>query len=874
MDPARWKRIQELFEKALERDPGERRAFLKDACGDDDTLFKEVMSLVEADTGKHSLLDGGAAGAAGLPGAAALAGKTVGPYRIVETIGTGGMGIVCLAERADGQFEHRVALKLVKRGMDSETILKRFTGERQILARLDHPNIARLLDGGLTDDGLPYFTMDYVKGEPIDDYCNTRALSIDERLRLFLTVCEAVQYAHRNLVVHRDLKPSNIFVTEDGDVKLLDFGIAKMLGEADEAASPTLTQTGARVMTPAYASPEQVRGEPVTTATDVYSLGVILYELLSGRRPYGASDSTPQELEQAIRATTPERPSKAATRDKLKRRLAGDLDNICLMTLRKEPERRYGSVDHMADDIRRHLAGRTVSARPDTVSYRLQKFVARNRVAVAVSAAVIVLVASLVVFYTAQLAHERDRARLEADKAEQVSDFLASLFQEADPEQPPMTAREMLERGAARIEGELSDHPEVQAAMMDVISQVYQRLALYEEGKQLAERALDILEGLYGRNHEAVAEIMGHLAEITIDTGDFDTAERLFRDAIAIQRRLLDPDHPDLARNLDEMGYVVMRKGDYDAADSLYRAAYAINRKIYTEEDQALMVTINGLATVLHYKGEYDEAERLFRQNLAVMQRLGDKEEMGIATTLNNIAKLLRDKGDYEAAEALYREALALYRRLLGDEHPYVGTVMHNLGSLLRVLGRYDEAETLCREALAIRRTAHGPGHPDVGISLNELGAIQFAKGDAGDAEKLYNEALALSRKALPATHPQIAVSLIGLGSIHMERGHAGTAEPLLREALRIRRETLSASHWETAAAGSELGACLARTGNFEEAERLLMASYATLKSERGEAGGETLAAVKRIVELYDAWDKGKQAEFYRAILSASSSSR
>ena len=452
MDPHRWSRLKELFDEACALPADERPAFLEGACGGDAAMQEEILSLFEEEDRVHSLLDGVAVEAAGLLDELTKAGRQVGPYRLVRRLGVGGMGEVYLAERADGQFDQQVALKLVRSGLTSEQILARFRSERQILARLQHPNIARLLDGGLTPEGQPYFVIEYVEGEPIDTYADARALSVDERLELFAQVCRAVTYAHANLVIHRDLKPSNILVTDDGQVKLLDFGIAKVLSEDGDAQEP-LTRTGAAVMTPAYASPEQARGEPVNTSTDIYSLGVVLYELLTGLRPYEVDGRNPAEAVRVICEVEPERPSTAITEarsrdettgetigqargtdvDRLRRRLAGDLDVICLKALRKHAERRYVTADEMGEDIRRHLKAIPIQARAESLSYRAGKYVRRHRLGVLATAAVVLMLAGLVGFYTARLADERDRARLEAEKAEQVAAFLQGLFQVSDP---------------------------------------------------------------------------------------------------------------------------------------------------------------------------------------------------------------------------------------------------------------------------------------------------------------------------------------------------------------------------------------------------------------------------------------------------------
>ncbi|MGH7472284.1 MAG: serine/threonine protein kinase, partial [Longimicrobiales bacterium] len=512
MDPARWDRINELFHGALEREPRDRDLFLRAACADDASLYHEVHALLAAEAAAQRALGGMVSDAVTSLLDTSMEGKPVGPYRVVREIGHGGMGAVYLAERVDGQFEQQVALKLIKQGMDTEQFLRRFRAERQILARLQHPHIARLLDGGIDHDGRPYFALEYVAGEPIDRYCDARGLAVDDRLALFVDACRAVMYAHGNLVVHRDLKPAHILVTEDGQVRLLDFGIAKVLRE-DEEASAGLTQVGIRALTPAYASPEQVRGEAVGTSTDVYSLGVILYELLTGARPYDVEQRSPAEVERVVCHTEPERPSTKVLHSwgasaqaaqtfgrahgvdvtRARRRLTGDLDVICLKALQKDPARRYPSVEALLEDIRRNLAGLPVLARPDAIGYRLAKFAGRHRVGLMGTAATLVLIASVAAFYTVRLSNERDRAQQEAAKAEQVATFLRGLFEVSDPSESrgqTVTARELLDQGAQRIERELASQPVVRAAMMRVIGDVYHSLGLHTSAKPLLERAL------------------------------------------------------------------------------------------------------------------------------------------------------------------------------------------------------------------------------------------------------------------------------------------------------------------------------------------------------------------------------------------------
>lgn len=1024
MNSERWNRVQALFEQALELDSYERGAFLKHACGEDLELYQEVLSLLEADIKPHSLLDGLAIEAIDLPKELAIEGKRVGPYRIVHQIGSGGMGAVFLAERVEGEFEQRVAIKLIKRGMGFEDILKRFRSERQILAGLQHPNIARLLDGGLTEDGLPYFTMEYVEGEPITEYCDKHKLTVELRLKLFQTVCSAVQYAHRNLVVHRDLKPSNILVAEDGTVKLLDFGIAKMLApESGEGHPqfPTLTRTGARVLTPEYASPEQLRGDSVTTAADIYSLGVVLYELLTGQRPYQLTTRSPADVERAVLTTEPKKPSTVVTQkrvstettdhvptseeicaarstlpERLRKRLRGDLDNICLMALRKEPERRYSSVEQFLEDIKHHLQGLPVKARSATLAYRAQKFVKRHRTGVLMAAAVFLLTSGLVGFYTVQLKQERDRARLEAEKAEQVSEFLTSLFEVSDPGQSKgeiITARELLKEGAARVEKELAQQPEIQATMLQVMGNVYMSLGLYDSAASLLNKSLNVRKQLFGPEHLEVAKSLNSLGEFMRATGNYAASDSLLRRALHIQRKFLDKSHPDVAATLNNLAWLLNDVGDYTAAEEMYRQAIDIWHEHFGDDHVPAAIAMNNLALLYHEKGEYEKAERLFRKALTTQRRLLGDVHPEVATTTYNLAQLLRDRGNHRQAEAMYREVLALDRKLFGDEHPTVAYSLTSLGQVQQSQGDYNEAEALLREALAIREKTLGHENLQVLYSLNNLGTVLYDKGDFEAAAKLHREALqigerlfggehpevvrsqyhlarvlhargdhdraevlyrqalamrekllgedhpyvahclgalgrllrdrkqygtadSLFRKALtiyrkkydrdhrsvaaclrdlasvlqakgnfdeagplyhealkivrnkfPADHPEVATALIGLGHLFVDKGETKRAEALLQQGWEIRQKSLPKDHWTTAEAEGLLGACLTTQGRFQEAESHLTASYAALKSKRGESAPPTLESLARLIALYEAWGNPEKAADYRNLL-------
>ena len=749
--------------------------------------------------------------------------RRIGPYRILRELGHGGMGTVYLAARADEQFHKRVALKIIRAGADSAEVVRHFKRERQILASLDHPNIAKLLDGGTTDDGLPYFVMEYIEGEPVLAYCDARALPIRDRLRVFRAVCAAVEFAHRNLVVHRDLKPGNILVAADGTPRLLDFGIAKLLNPELAGEAPTATSLA---MTPGYASPEQIRGGRITTASDVYSLGVVLYELLTGHKPYRVTSQQPLEVLRAISEQEAEKASAAVDRttetrsaegdrvvrvtpeavaatregtpEKLRRRLRGDLDNILMMALRKEPQLRYPSVEAFSDDVRRYLEGLPVKARTPTAAYRAAKFVRRHAVGVAASAAMVVLVLGFAVamaVQSARVARERDvaqkeraAAQRERETAQQVSRFMVDLFKVSDPGEArgnTITAREVLDEGAHKIATELKDQGEIRATLMDTMGNVYVNLGLYSKAIPILQESLETRKAVLGREHPDVANSLNNLANVLDDHGDYAGAEARHREALAMRRKLLGDEHPDVAKSLNNLGIVLNNKGDYPGAEAAHREALALKRK-----------------------------------------RLGN-EHVDVANSLNNLAATLYKTGDYASAEALFREALALERRLFGNEHPRVAN------------------------------------------SLNNLANVLVEKGDYAGAEALHHEGLGLKRKLLEADHPDIAIGLVSLADTLCRQKKAAEAEAAARDAVAIFKKALPGDHPYIAETESILGASLALQRRYDEAQVLLLRSYPILKASTGEGSPETRKAQEKIVALYEAWGKPDKAAMHRVALAA-----
>ena len=610
--PERFREADALFDAALDLPPGERDEYVDRACEGDSELSTAVKRLLRAHERAEGFLGSAAAEVAAPLLARILStpphAERVGAYRVVREIGRGGMGAVYLGERDDGQFRQRAALKLARGGIGTDYLTRRFLEERQILASLEHPHIARLLDGGVTEDGLPWFAMEYVEGDPIDAYCDAHGLTVEQRLTLFLDVCDAVQYAHRNLVIHRDLKPSNILVTHDGSLKLLDFGITRLLAPGHEVTE--FPGSGLRLMTLAYASPEQIRGESVTTASDVYALGVLLYEVLTGRHPFRTPAVEAAELQRRILEERPARPSAVATLSRNRAgRLRGDLDAIVLKALEKSPERRYATAEQLATDVERHLARRTVAARPHTWQYRAASLFRRNPVAVTAGMAFVLLLIASSVVTAVQGARIRAQARrlaAENQKTEQVAALLTGLFAVSDPENARghmVTARELLDQGAARAERELANQPDVQARMLDAMGVAYGGLGVYDPAKSLLERALALRRRLHAGDHPDLAASMYNLATVLRFRGEFERSEALFRDALAMRRRLFGDRDRSVVESLNGLGFLLRGRGADAAAESVYREALATGRAVYGGPHFELAVALNGLGTALSDQG-------------------------------------------------------------------------------------------------------------------------------------------------------------------------------------------------------------------------------------------------------------------------------
>lgn len=793
----REQRADEIFYRALESPPETRAAYLDTACGEDEDLRREVDSLLEAtETMGADFLRKPLLPLDVEPPPELSRGRRLGAYRILREIARGGMGTVYLAARADDEFKREVAVKILRRGLDTDEIVRRFLHERQILAQLTHPHISRLLDGGTTEDGRPYLVMEKVEGERIDRWCDRHRLPVRRRLELFCKVCTAVQFAHQRLVVHRDLKPSNILVNEEGEPTLLDFGIAKLL----EPGAEGLTRVGLRLMTPEHASPEQIRGEPVTTASDVYALGALLYELLAGRSPHGDLRGSPERVFHRVCHEDPRPPSRAVTRSgsdpspnevaaarnteprSLRRRLAGDLDSIVLKALERDPERRYRTAEQLAEDLRRHLDRQPVTARTASLPYRAGKFVRRHSVGMTLTAAVMLLILGF--------GFRESRLRAQAEKqrrlASTVSNYMVEIFRSSNPEQAQgeeVTVRQLLDTKAGEIRTDLSLPSEVRAVLMDAMGYSYLGLGLYEEAEPLLVESLRLHRESSETRPEDLATTLFHLVHLRRAQDRREEAEALADEGIALLRRR-GSDPGALARGLTHRAGLYKDSGDWETAERLYRESLALKIEHGGEDSLDVATGKINLGLVLKKQGDLDSAEQLYRESIDLYRRLGRGQTTDLASIQNNLAVLLQEKGDLDGAEELFREAWALRSHLLGADHLKVANVLNNLAFVLQLQGRFNEAEPLYVAAQEILSRKLGEGHSTVAAVLRNLAQLALDRGDPEQAESRIRRALGIFRISLREDHWRAADARSVLGAALAAQGRQTEAEALLRDSV------------------------------------------------------------------------------------------
>jgi eukaryotic-like serine/threonine-protein kinase len=930
-DRDRWVRLDAAFHGALELPDAERCGYLDRVCAGDAALRAEVDAMLAVEGPQYALgierLVPQDDDRATEPDP--FIGMRLGAWRIIEPVGRGGMGTVYLADRMDGRYEQRVALKLTRGSSGQPGASARFKAETHILARLSHPNIARLLDAGLTPEGSAYLVMEYVDGAPITTHCDAQRLSIEERLRLFRIVCDATQHAHQALIVHRDLKPSNIFVSRSGEVKLLDFGIAKLL-EPDHPLADRTTQA-MRALTPAYAAPEQLRGEQVTTAADVYVLGLVLYELLTGARAghdVGLGDPRAEQprlpapsIAVRRRMGAKDAENRAALSDiatarrtsapRLARRLEGDIDRVVLKALHVEPERRYGSAGQLADDLDRLLDGRPVAAQPDTFAYRTRRFVGRHRVGLTMAAVLCGLVISFAVVAAMQaraLAIERDRARLEAVRAERVAVLVTDLFRLAEPavgRGDTITARELLDQGSRRITMELRSDPATQAALFNALARVYGNLGLHDSALEVLERALDLESGTHVDNPLIRAETLHLLGERHASKNDYATAERQFREALTLRRRAQGPplelsatldalgrtlsftakyvearalmeESVDIRRKhqasppgelvttLHELGMLMHRSGDIGGAAALFREAVEVGRRISGPSPEKVTSLVRLAGVFASVDREPAKAEPLYREALAMARTIYPADHLEIALCLRELGRNLLDLDRLAEAAPVAREGAAMLHRLFGARHDETVIADRVLAAVLRAQGQLQEAEQLLRTALAQARSLFGDGRPMTFITSRSLASVLEDQRRFDEALELRQQELARTASALGEHDVFVAIGLSGLGQHGLISGRVDLAESYYTRALAVREKIHPPDHWRIAEARGMIGLARLRASRFVEAETDLLSAYETLRARRGTNAAETETARRHLVELYERSNRGEEAQRYR----------
>ena len=839
--------VDALFCEILEYPREEWHQRLVAAAAGDSLLFREVEALLSGAERTDPLLrPGGAADAAlldELRPQSPLAPETrLGRYRILREIDRGGMGIVYLAERADGQFDQQVALKVMMSAGDP-TALDRFTRERQILADLKHPNIAHLLDGGVTADGHPYLVMELVDGIPIDHYCRANALDLKQRVKLLTDVCTAVEAAHRQLIVHRDLKPSNILVTSDGQAKLLDFGIAKL---QDEDHGPS--KTVARFLTPQFASPEQLRGDVITVASDIYQMGLIAYELVTERRPYDLSRVSAVQAERLVCHETPTLPSSAATTARREAEswtgpdpgaIRGDLDTIILKALQKEPERRYGSVEQLREDLDRHLEGLPVLARPDTLGYRWRKFVGRHTVAVAAAALAFLTLVGTVSTFTWRLARERDQTRLAAQRAErqraqaelrreeteEVLQYLISLFEASDPKareipKGDLTARQLLDRGVQGLESSFADRPLILARLLMTTGSIYARLEHFEKGESLLLRALELRQTASSGDHRVeIAETFSALGSLSSDASRHEEAEARFRRALDLLEEALGPSHPRVAVSQAALANTLHRTGQYEERESLLRSALEIYEAQENPDHGAHAFALLLLGQQLGEQGKLLEGEGWLRRALETYRNHLGPDSVGVANSSKMLGINYSEQGDCETALSYFRDALRIHELRSGTDSLQASNLRQNLAVCYYELGDLGASQALIRQALETVEAKVGKGSMDAIALRHNLAVLRFEGGDAAGAELELRELRSLQKATMAPTHKMNGLTEIELSRALMAQGRFAEAAFRLSRTLEFLETTFGAHGQYVGSCSFNLARAHSGLGDDEKAE-------------------------------------------------------
>jgi eukaryotic-like serine/threonine-protein kinase len=876
MDSVRWQKIQALFHAAVDLPQREQATFLKEKCGEDSALLAEVENLLREDAAGNSLLEGDVAHVAqdvladGVSSVPIL--EQFGRYHIKRILGAGGMGIVYLAERED--LGSQVAIKILRDAWLSPARRERFAIEQRTLAQLNHPYIARLYDADTSPDGTPFFAMEYVEGEPLTAYCTKHHCSIEERMKLFREVLQAVVYAHQHAVIHRDLKPSNILVKEDGTVRLLDFGIAKQLEVLGESVEQTMT--GLRLMTPAYASPEQIRGEQVGIQTDVYSLGVILYELLSGKLPFDLSSRTPAQAEKILTEQEPERPSGVAHRAieksetteefaSVSKSLWSDLDVLCLTAMHKDPRRRYASAEALLRDVGHYLQGEPLEARRDSARYRLRKFVARNRHGVTAAAGALLLVAGLITFFTVRLAIARNAALAQAARTQRIQKFMANLFEGGDEAAGPADSLRvvtLLDRGVQEAHS-LNAEPAVQAELYETLGGIYRKLGQLDRASALLQSALDAHKSHFGADSPEVAQTLVAIGLLRSDQAKLEEAEKFTQQGLEMARRHLSGDNPAVVKAMITYGRVLAQRGSYEHAIQVLTDAVNIESKP-GRAPADLVNSLSALAEANYSAGHYPVADSLYRRVLEMHRKMYGERHPNVAEDLGNIAAIQQDLGFYTEAEKFDRQALDITQGYYGKDHPKTAINLTMLGRALEFENKFDESDAVLKQALAIQERVYGPVHPSVAETINELAANQSMRNDMDGAIVQFRRVAEIYRSIYGDHHYLVAIALANVASQYMDKKDYASAEPIFRDVIRRLTEALPPDNVNNGIARIKLGRTLLRQNRYAEAEEQTHAGFDILSKQMDPTVSWLRSARKDLVAEYTGMNQPEQAAKFK----------